>query len=779
MAKLLPPVTALPLVLLLVQAAAAQSLLPEAAVTPDSGLVQSTLLPETADRKEAAPAASVLVPFEQSAGRLVLTGEDDLAVLTVHLSDVQARVGGRLQLAYENAVSVLPDTAMLDVEVNGREAGSVPIRSPGGSLDAGIPVAADMLIPGRNVIRLRARQHHRVDCALDATYELWTRLDPARSGLVTSRPTTFTDFDSLLSVAHAGSGRTELRLVLPGPLSAEAFNEAAPVLQALTVFLDRDDLSVSLGDRPGDGPGIDLIVAMDRDGGRLLADIGMADAPRGLSVRDGVRPGRATVVLRAANLAEVNAAVLSAVRGAMRDGLAEGALAPKHGMIVAEAGKRYTLKDAGYETRVFAGRLSRTSFDLDMPADFYPAEYATVDLLLHAATSPGLKQTAQVLVRVNDRVVKSYPLRNREGEQLEGRKIELPLRAFRPGVNRVELLAELPTAADDTCLPEERRDDRPRFILLDRTVLVVPNLARIARLPELAAFAGRSYPFADGRPFDVAIDRADARTAEAALQMLARLAFTARAPLNARFTIGMPKGGSDRHALLVSTENRFAELGAAKKQGFPPADAAEAAFASGIVDPLTTAAVSDAAVSGDNDAEALLSAFRTSTAVDDEERSISSRLNLVGAAAVDRFARWLSYSDGSDAAPARRKDEPVVSLTQRLSPDGATTWTVLSAESPADLQRAVGKLTEPGVWRGLHGGTATVETASLAVGYEAAARHTIAAVTDRSPGNLRRLAAAWLSDNFQIYVLLVLGLLGGFAVWLGRVVPRSGVRTDR
>src|SRR5690606_10385027 len=114
--------------------------------------------------------------------------------------------------------------------------------------------------------------------------------------------------------------------------------------------------------------------------------------------------------------------------------------------------------ETGYETRVFSGRLSRTAFALEMPADFYPAEYATLDLSLHAATSSGLSERSQLLVRVNDRVVKSYPFRDTQGEQFKGQRIELPLRAFRPGVNRIELVAELPRAADAACQPAERDD---------------------------------------------------------------------------------------------------------------------------------------------------------------------------------------------------------------------------------------------------------------------------------------------------------------------------------
>ncbi len=51
-------------------------------------------------------------------------------------------------------------------------------------------------------------------------------------------------------------------------------------------------------------------------------------------------------------------------------------------------------------------------------------------------------------------------------------------------------------------------------------------------------------------------------------------------------------------------------------------------------------------------------------------------------------------------------------------------------------------------------------------------------MTEQSVGNYRRIAAAWLSDNFKIYVGLVIALIGVFAAWLGFVVQRKGTRSD-
>ncbi|UDF30771.1 UNVERIFIED_ORG: cellulose biosynthesis cyclic di-GMP-binding regulatory protein BcsB [Roseateles sp. XES5] len=745
----------------------------------ESTALSGGLMPEPVEAGTAAQpeeaAAGHLVPFEQSADAFTLSGEDAVATFSFALDGPQAAAGGALNLAYVNAVSVLPDTARMDIEVNGREAGSFPIVSPNGVRTEALRVGAEFLKAGRNEVRLRARQHHRVDCSLEATYELWTKLDPALSGFSATVPSAFTDFDSLLSVRRNAAQRTDVRIVVPGALTAEALDEVAPALQALVLFLDRDDVTVSVADTPGTGPGIDLVMAMDRAGAATLSRLGLSVAPRGLSVAAGASDERATVVLRAGSLSDINTAVLAAVKGPMADGLKSGIFGKGRGVLAVDAGERRSLKETGYETRVFSGRLSRTDFTVEMPADFYPAEYATIDLRLSAATSPGLEQTAQLLVRVNDKVVTSYPFRNREGQQFDGKRIELPLRAFQPGVNRVELLAELPVAADAACRPEERDDAKPRFILLDTTAIEVPDLARVGRLPDLAALAGKAYPYGGGKPFDLVIDRSDSQSVGAGLTMLSRLALSARSPLNAKIVLGAPAAGTGRDALVVSSQNDFAELGKTGKAAFPDAGDVTASLADLMkTDPVVTASVS---TGGGDDTADLLQAFHKSTAAEEDDLSFGSRAQLWFSAASKNFGRWLNYED-ADGASLAHGEGSLVTLSQMQSPDGLATWTVIKANSPRDVDAGVQRLVEPAVWRGLQGGTASIETASLSLVSLPAADRYIADLADRSPGNLRRVAAAWFSDNFQIYVLLVLASLGLFAAWLGLTVPRKGVRSD-
>jgi hypothetical protein len=343
----------------------------------------------------------------------------------------------------------------------------------------------------------------------------------------------------------------------------------------------------------------------------------------------------------------------------------------------------------------------------------------------------------------------------------------------------------LPVDADETCAPEARDDATPRFILLQDTRIEIPALARIGRLPDIGALAGTAYPYADGRPFDILVERPDAQSAGAALTILSRLALAARNPLNADIRLGTANPAGDRNALVINTQNAFAELGSAGKSAFP-ADAFQPMAASAAdVDLIRTATIGGSvfaaspAQNNDDDSTALLDAFRKSTTRPQDTLSVTSKFQDWFSGAGARFGNWLNYQDGSGSTAKLKPGHSLLTLTQTPSPSGDAVWTVVHAGSPADIALGVRRLVEPAVWQGLNGGSAEIETASLAVNTVPAGSHFIAGMTDQSPSNMRRLAAAWFSDNFQFYVLLIVGLMGVFAVWLGLAIPRKGVRSDQ
>ena len=706
-----------------------------------------------------------MIAFRQTATGMRLEGEDAPRELSFYLSADQVTAAGILRLSYTNAVSVMPDTAVLDIELNGKPLTALPIRSPNGPATHDIPVAAKDLAVGWNQVRLRAKQHHRIDCSIDATYELWTQIDPLVSGFLSSAPPKDGDFASLLSVGRNGDGATEIRVVAGKDARQVTLRDSLPLVQTLALLLGREDLSVSVGDFGGSGPGIDLYLGDPADA-KLpqSARDTLAAAPRGLFVLQGEN-GRQIVTLRGSNKSELQSLLLAAVNGPLLPVIRANKLTMAQTRIDGESPGTHPLSRIGYQTTPFAGRLFQTSFDVVMPADFYPGDYATVDLNLDAATAPGLAPGTQLLVRVNERAVASLVLYDPEGTTLKDKPLELPLRAFHPGVNHVRVLAELPTASDLVCDPAGRDETRSRFLLLEETTVTIPPLARAGRLPDLAAFAGTSFPFTGSSTFDLYVDTATPARLGSALTLLTRLAMSAGHPLPAELKIGRPNPRQSTNALIVGAGGEPLELAALKGDRLQPFS----------TDDLTTASVS----TNDqlSDSQALLDAFQVETRLEHDQLSLKSRASDWVARASTTVNRWLAYKDiGREDVTVDPRDR-LISVRQVAAAEGAAVWTYVKAADETLLQQGVTALTKPATWTALEGGEAVIRRSDLELVNRYPETYSFFPITDTSPANLRRLAAAWLSDNFLIYVGLVLALMGSFGWWVGYVVPRKGVRT--
>jgi hypothetical protein len=700
-----------------------------------------------APRAAIVAAGNGLTPFLDASTRFRLSGESDTAEFTVWVSKSEAEAGGDIVLAYKNAVSVLPDTGLASVEINGKPAGEFKIASPFDFTARSFRAGPGVLRAGYNVVRLKVSQHHRVDCSLQATYELWTDINPARSGFKPASADIVTAFADLNKAGRLENGATDLRVVTPATTDAALLNAASGVTQAVGLYLGRPDLAVSLSDRPGQGPGIDLYL--------------MTSGEAGVSVAPGGEPGRIALTFRAPSAAGLHDLLVATVKKEMMAGLRDLNGRKRFGEIRLDAGRTATLKDMGFRSETFAGRMMRTRFDMTMLADFYPADYGSVALKLSAATAPGLEPQSQMLVRVNDVVVNAFPFRNTDGQNFDEKLIELPLRAFRPGVNRVEMLAELPRASDQACAPDAREDDKPRYILLDKTSISVPELARVTRLPDLGAMTGAAYPYGDGKPFPVYLDQAAPDTAGAALTLLSRLAQSAQAPVNADFRIGRPAGAVTGDALVLIGSGETLEQSSAADTQAPSSVSFE-----------QTGAIDTTASAGEDQ---LIAAFRQSASDADTELSWSSRLGALTDRLGLRFTRWLNYQSETSAAPDLRN--ALVTIAQTASAgDGATTE--IRANTPEDLARGVTKLTRSDIWPQLSGGSAALSADAGALAALDGPSPRFNDVTEQSVGNYRRIAAAWLSDNFKIYVGLVIALVGVFAAWLGFIVQRKGTRSD-
>lgn len=708
-----------------------------------------------------------LIPFLESSFESRLQGERDVRYLSFFLTPEQAQAGGSLRLTYTNAVSVRPEDATMRVSFNGHAGQPFPIRSPQGPGIMDVKAETSALKPGWNTLTLAAQQHHRVDCSIDATYELWTQIDVSNSGFQPAASRAQDPAAALMSVGRNAGGRTQVRVLTAGDIKAGA-RHSLDAIQTIALLLGRKDLSVEFTTATKDEPGIDLIVGdvnsnwQSEEGKRLLAT-----APAGVTIRSS-GTGRVLMIIRGAGEQAINAALLQALHGPLKLVLDSRSLPAELGVLNADQPGTYRLSDLAYRAEPFAGRLFRTSFQTVMPADFYPGDYGAMTLKLNAATAPKLAPGAQLVVRVNEKAVTSHGLIDPNGTILKDKTLDIPLRAFRPGINTVDILAELPKEEDKVCDPAARDESKPRFLLLEETSISVPALARAGRVPDLAAFAGRAYPFSRTETLDLVVSAPSSVQLGAAATLLSRLAVSAGQPLAANLVSDQEARSAipDRNRLIIATAQGQSLVKSAR-------------LAAPSLDGLTTASVfgHGSTVAEPSDPRALLDAFQARTSQDRDEPGISEHLIIGFQRAINVVGRWLQYREAeSDPAPIRNS-EVLATLSQVQSETGNSVVTTVSAATDAELSKAIDYLTDPAAWSKLNGGSARVLRSTGEVISTSAAAYSFYPLADKSFANLRRLAAAWLSDHIALYAFAVVMLVSLIGLWLGYIVPRKGVRT--
>ncbi|WP_245239021.1 cellulose biosynthesis cyclic di-GMP-binding regulatory protein BcsB [Methylobacterium platani] len=463
-----------------------------------------------------------------------LAGEEDSLQFPVYLTEAQARGQTKLRVSYLSAISVAPEASELSGSVNGTKVGWTRIQAPGAVKVVEFPLPEGLLKAGYNAVSLAASQRHRVDCSTEATYELWTQIDPSRSGLVVGQAGDL-DLKTLAALEPDESGALPIGVLLAERPSPERLERMIGAVQAVALVGRLARPAVTFGPALSGRAGLNLLVgtAAEIRGTEGLEELGPVTGPRVALL--GPRGSRAPVlVVTGTSAAEVRQAIATLAASGDGSGTPAGSrLAELTRGYPVRGGESLTLDQLGVASREFNGRLLRVGFDLRFPADFVPADYGKVMLHLAGGYAAGLEPSARIVVDINGRNAASVPLPYSRGEVFTDSAIPLPLSLWRPGLNRVEISAQLPTAADRTCDTLAPGARRARFLFLDRTRLDVPALARAVRSPDLAAVKAGAVPFATpGDPASgprprLILPTPDRDSASAAATLAARLAIAA------------------------------------------------------------------------------------------------------------------------------------------------------------------------------------------------------------------------------------------------------------
>lgn len=732
-----------------------------------------------------------------------LVGETDALAFPIWLTAAEVAAAPRLRLAHVAAVSVMPEASNLTVIVNGRPITAVAITATGASRSVEIALPAGALVPGWNAVRIEAQQRHRVECSLAATWELWTEIDRARSGLVFADGWTpdRRGLADLAAVAPDERGRAHIVLVAPTELDPRRFQRALRLTEAIALAGGFLDPIVTVSRTLEPGPGLHLLVGRDATGLLDARRAAVAGGAGTVTLFDDTDPSRLVLAVPNDDDAGIDRIVADLVaRTEPSDGSEAGrTLRAALGGRAVASGERLTLADLGLRSTEFSGRLFRTGFDLRLPADLWAADYAKVAVRLAGGHAAGLDRASRLTIRVNGRQAAGVPIVAPHGEVFTDRTLQVPLSAFRPGPNRVEIEATLADASDRICDPAAQIDGAERFLLIDRTEIVFPTFARIARLPDLAATGagvlGELAP--ELRPI-LFVPRPDAGTLAAAATFQTRVAVAAgridvppvafRNPTPDTPSATVVGAFSDLPATIAGAVGL--EPGPVRDAWSRPMPDPRQAAAAPTVDrtgrrlasprPTGSAETVDPMITGSLQTRALpaLAPAADADLVDRWRRSVESPWSpaAVGREIAGRLGRFADVLPGVAARPHEAfTPTPSTGLVvaQAASATGGV-WTLITAPTAAALAETTARLTEGRTWGGLAGAVTAWDRVDEKVSTVTAGPLAFHATRDTDPRNLRLVAAAWASETPLGFVLALIVAATLLGIATTRLLPHLG-----
>lgn len=717
------------------------------------------------------------------AARVNLEGEVDTRTWAFHLTQDEAGAEIDFSLAYQSALVVMPEASRLIVRINNERVLETPVASADRQARLSAPLRRGLLRPGQNTIRFEVAQRHRTDCSVASTYELWTRIEGAGTGLVfrSASPSLrrLRNIDDLPAVGADESGQTTLRIIAPSVSRSVAANPIMAVAQAVALRGGFSQPVVEVAERPEGAiraGTLPIVLASTAELPEILAAV--PEEAKGRSfvgfVSD-ARLGPSTLLVTGNTWQDIEDAVETTLTASLRrpSNMTRRMMdtaswhLPAAPVIADE--RALSFSELGIPTQESSGRRLRVRAVVAFPGDFYASAYGEATLYLDGAYSPEVRPGDSYLeVFVNGRVAANVPLNQSGGSYFRRFPIKLPLRNFRAGINEIWFEAATVAASDRACGPGATLPGASRFALFDSTELDFPDFGKIGVMPNLAATAGTGFPYSVASRTSLIMGRQDATNFGAAATLLARLAQQASRPLVVD-ALGSLSTASGQPTLIVGAAGQLPS-GALPRVGISenvrttwPSRTDEA-----VVGPDSEgSAVFDAVIKSFQGRQGRPVAEAESTPRSTAELRDRWRNSLEGPFAryFVSFDQWLQRTFSLSFAQLRVRSgattlyEPAFGtdmiVAQAVDQESGHVWTAFVARREAALESTVARLTKPGNWAGLSG-KLTAYQGSQGFQVQEPEKTTFVSTRPLSLANVRLVLANWMSSNIAAYALAVL-----------------------
>ncbi len=731
-------------------------------VTAPPAVIPQTVIPQTATpaipaqtapqalpavkQAAAAPAAfrRYVVPFKT----LRLEGETDSKSWSIYLTPEQAAAPAKFNFAYQDAVVVAPEASQLTVLLNDRAVHQQPIGSSDNESDVSFDVPRGLLQPGANLLTFEVTQRHRTDCDIPSTYELWSDIDPAKTYLsfAGSEAEKLSTTDAIRAIGVDEAGRTQFNLVVPALAQPGTTKPLMRLAQGLALLsgMPNETFSFSGDTLPPAGPGkMAVVVGTPAELQSVFTVPASAESGALATFSFDPRSGQQLLLISGPSWQAISSAIDMVVSPTDRDpGTRRDLLvtqrwtAPDAPLIYSKTSLSF--QQLGVKTTEFSGRRFHTSFNVAIPSDFYANAYGEATILLDAAYAKDVRPGSHIDVYVNGSIATTKPITGTGGGIFRQLPIRITMRHFKPGLNTVTLEAKLMADEDAACTPAATSNTTPRFALFDTSQFSMPDFARVAQRPNLAAFAGTGYPYnRDSEPTALFIERADADTLSATATLLGQMALVAGRPIAVELTAS-PNTVGTRNALFIGSISQLPST---------------------ILTQLNIAASSQVAWRPPAPGQSATS--EASVTIADWNSRISSGL-LQGQ--FESFQQWMHRNFDITLSSLRfvPSSEQVFTpssantllIAQEANPTNDATWTVVTAPSAGDLRAGVDAMTNQNTWPQISGRVTVYSGKTGKINTVPVSRFDFVMSEPWSLTNYRLIAANWLSSNILSYALL-------------------------
>lgn len=743
----------------------------------------------------AAPGFKPLLP----AARVTLEGEADTRSWAFYLTEEEANSDLALDIAFQNALVVMPEASRLTVRVNGERVVETPVASSDRMARLSTNLRKGLLRPGQNTIRFEAIQRHRTDCSVASTYELWTRIDGAGTKLSFRSPAAtelrLRSIDDLPAIGADETGQTTIRIVAPGASSAAAANMIFAVSQATALRGRYGQAVVQVSERaPGRArPGtLTIVLATTAELPELLTRVPEeAKARSFVGFISDARLGPSTLLVTGASWPDIENVVATLLTAPVsrptnlnRRMMDTSSWHLPDAPFLSEA-RALRFSELGIASQESSARRLRTRAVVAFPGDFYAAAYGEATLYLDAAYSADvLPGDSHIEVFVNGNVAATVPLNATTGGLFQQFPITLPLRHFRPGINEIWFEAVTLTSSDLSCGPGATLPGRNRFALFDTTSLSFPDFAKIGVQPNLAAVAGTGFPYSLATRTPLILGRHDTANYGAAATLLARLAQRAARPL-AVDALTSVSTVSDQPALIVGAASQLPpgllpRVGVSETVRTTWPTRADAV----VVAPENDAgAVFDAVINRFQGQKGPAVAENTQPTTDALRDRWRSSLGGPLARYFVAFDQWLQRNfhlsfaqlriPSSNEALYEPADGTDLIAAQAVEPTSKQVWTAFVARREETLEATIARLVTPGNWANL-AGRVTAFRGTQDVHVVAANDPNFVMTRSFSLTNMRLILANWLSDNIGAYALALLAACIALGISTSLMLGRLG-----